>query len=248
MTIPKVFISYSHDNLEHKKWVLEFAIKLRNSGIDAIIDQWELQAGDDLPSFMEKQLTSADYIFMVCSKEYVTKANSGIGGVGYEKMIITSEFLKNIDTNKIIPIIRQNGTTEVPNFLKTKLYINLSSNVDFEFGFDELIRTVHKSPLYKKPQIGNNPFSSSEKVYPEKSHDSLRELMSLLIIDFEKGEDYSNYIRVVERMSISRVYLDMVLKDAISKRLVFIDEYNDLFLTDKGKEYSIQHKLVKGDN
>lgn len=48
MTIPKVFISYSHDSQEHKKWVLEFATRLRNSGVDAILDQWELQPGDDI--------------------------------------------------------------------------------------------------------------------------------------------------------------------------------------------------------
>ena len=37
-----MFISYSHDSLEHKKWTLELAIRLRNNGIDAIIDQFEL--------------------------------------------------------------------------------------------------------------------------------------------------------------------------------------------------------------
>jgi hypothetical protein len=48
MKIPKVFISYSHDSQEHKKWVLDLATRLRNNGVDAIIDQWELRAGDDL--------------------------------------------------------------------------------------------------------------------------------------------------------------------------------------------------------
>jgi hypothetical protein len=56
MKIPKVFISYSHDSQEHKKWVLDLATRLRNNGVDAIIDQWELRAGDDLPHFMETHL------------------------------------------------------------------------------------------------------------------------------------------------------------------------------------------------
>jgi hypothetical protein len=29
MKIPKVFISYSHDSQEHKKWVLDLATRLR---------------------------------------------------------------------------------------------------------------------------------------------------------------------------------------------------------------------------
>ncbi|WP_356741458.1 toll/interleukin-1 receptor domain-containing protein [Pseudoalteromonas sp. APC 3250] len=59
MSTPKVFISYSHDSQEHKKWVLDLATRLRNSGVDAIIDQWELRPGDDLPYFMETHLADS---------------------------------------------------------------------------------------------------------------------------------------------------------------------------------------------
>ena len=37
-----MFISYSHDSQEHKKWVLELAYRLRNNGIDAILDYLHL--------------------------------------------------------------------------------------------------------------------------------------------------------------------------------------------------------------
>jgi hypothetical protein len=87
MKIPKVFISYSHDSVNHKKWILELATRIRNNGIDAIIDQWELQPGDDLPYFMKTHLSDSDKIIMVCTEKYVKKANAGTGGVGYEKMI-----------------------------------------------------------------------------------------------------------------------------------------------------------------
>ena len=107
MEIPKAFISYSYDSQEHKKWVLELATRLRNNGIDAILDQFELQAGDDVPHFMETNLAKADKILMICTDRYVQKANEGTGGVGYEKMIITSNLMQNIDESKIIPIIRQ---------------------------------------------------------------------------------------------------------------------------------------------
>src|SRR5260221_13790337 len=123
MNIPKTFISYSHDSLEQKKWVLDLAIRLRNNGIDAVLDQWELTAGDDLPHFMEQNLSSADYIIMICTERYVTKANQGTGGVGYEKMIITSNLMSKINENKIIPIINQNETFLTPILLTTKLFI-----------------------------------------------------------------------------------------------------------------------------
>ena len=100
-TPPRVFISYSHDTAIHKEWVLKFASTLRNRGIDAVLDQWDLIPGDDLPHFMETNLADSDYILMICTETYVQKANKGTGGVGYEKMIITSSLLGNIDNNKI---------------------------------------------------------------------------------------------------------------------------------------------------
>ena len=152
MTTPKVFVSYSHDSQDHKKWVLDLSTRLRNNGVDAIIDQWELKPGDDLPHFMETHLANSDYVLMICTDRYVTKANFGIGGVGYEKMIVTAELMRNIDSNKVIPVIRQQGTHNVPTFLKTKLFLDFSRDDDFEFNFDELIRTLHNSPCMRNHQ------------------------------------------------------------------------------------------------
>ena len=216
MSIPKVFISYSHDSQEHKKWVLDLATRLRNSGIDAIIDQWELKPGDDLPHFMETHLANSDYVVMVCTETYVTKANKGIGGVGYEKMIITADLLANIDSNKVIPIIRQNGSHSVPTFLKSKLFINFSHSGNYEYSFDELVRTFHGAPLFQKPEIGNNPFTPVEDLRPEKSGDALRELMAIVISDYEKGEDWSNYRTIVRKISTSRIMLETLISEAIS--------------------------------
>ena len=119
MNPPRVFVSYSHDSITHKKWVLDFATTLRNRGVDAILDQWDLRPGDDLPHFMETQLENSDYALMICTEKYVEKANAGEGGVGYEKMIMTSSMLSRIDSNKVIPIIRQNGSNNRPTFLKS---------------------------------------------------------------------------------------------------------------------------------
>lgn len=38
---PKVFISYSHQNVEYENKILEFANRLRSEGIDANIDLYE---------------------------------------------------------------------------------------------------------------------------------------------------------------------------------------------------------------
>ena len=96
MAAPKVFVSYSHDSPDHKQWVLDLATRLRTCGVDAILDQWDLGPGGDLPHFMEQSIANSVRILMICTERYVQKANAGTGGVGYEKMIVTADLMRQI--------------------------------------------------------------------------------------------------------------------------------------------------------
>ena len=107
MESPKVFASYSHDSVEHKEWVLYLCTKLRENGVDVILDQWDLGAGDDLTLFMEKGVRDSDRVLVICTDTYVRKANAGEGGVGYERLIVTAQITRDLGTKKFIPIIRQ---------------------------------------------------------------------------------------------------------------------------------------------
>ncbi|HCZ9033972.1 toll/interleukin-1 receptor domain-containing protein [Vibrio alginolyticus] len=248
MNVPKVFVSYSHDSIPHKNWVLSLATNLRAAGIDAILDQWELTAGDDLPLFMERHIANSDYILMICTDNYVVKANSGKGGVGYEKMIVTSDLMASIDSNKVIPIIRQKGANEVPIFLKTRLYINMSNDEVEEFGFDELIRTIHGSPLYKKPTLGKNPFESGEVPQPQKAvpaSDSLKELMKNVIHEYNQtNQPYILYKNLLESATFSRIMLDFEIDKAVNKGLITKDSDGDVILTDVGRRYAVDNDLA----
>lgn len=244
MTVPKIFISYSHDTLEHKKWVLELATRLRNNGIDAIIDQFELKPGDDLPHFMETHLAEANNIIMVCTERYVEKANSGEGGVGYEKMIITSNLLKKIDENKVIPIIRQNGEANLPTFLKSKLYINFSKNDDFESNYDDLVRAIHKSPLFEKPPIGNNPF----KPVLKESLDGDRKLLDQVLKICAEQQGTSSYVYSNDMsriLGISQVMFRVLITKL--NELGYTKWYSGngtLSVTQKGLMYAFENKLI----
>jgi hypothetical protein len=246
MSIPRVFVSYSHDSQEHKKWVLEFATRLRNSGVDAILDQWELQPGDDLPHFMEQNLASSDRVLMICTERYVEKANAGSGGVGYEKMIITADLMKSIDSKKVIPVIRQVGTHAVPTFLKSKLFLDFSRNDQVEFAFDELVRTLHGAPLFVKPSIGNSPFSPVAENPPERQGDGVLELMKGLVFAFEQQtHDYTMYELLVKNSGISRIMLDVLIDQAKDDGLITQDKDRTVRLTKKGKQYAVHHKLTR---
>ncbi|EGR1568006.1 toll/interleukin-1 receptor domain-containing protein [Vibrio parahaemolyticus] len=245
MTAPRVFVSYSHDTLDHKKWVLDLATRLRHAGIDAIIDQWELGAGDDLPHFMETQLAKADRVIMVCTDNYVSKANKGAGGVGYEKMIVTASLMTNIDDNKVIPIIRQRGTHDVPTFLKSKLFIDFSRDGDFEAVIDDLIRAIHGEPLYKKPEIGNNPFQSAEDKPAKKNNDAKMEVFKTLLTYYDAGHDHVSSSSISRYTGMSRILCEIYLNEFIGDALVKQNVINNYVITDKGRLFALQQGLLE---
>ena len=55
MNSPKVFISHSHDSESHKAWVLRLATALRDNGVDAVLDRWDLSPGQDTAAFTSSQ-------------------------------------------------------------------------------------------------------------------------------------------------------------------------------------------------
>jgi hypothetical protein len=159
---PRLFISYSHDDQAHKDWVLMLATRLVANGVDVLLDQWDMRLGSDLPRFMETGLSGADRVLAVCSTAYVDKSNRGQGGVGYEKMVLTGQLMRDITADRIIPVIRNNASSDVlPTFLLSRLYVDFRAEEVFEARYAELLRDIHDLPVAPRPPLGLNPFAQS---------------------------------------------------------------------------------------
>lgn len=244
---PRAFISYSHDSAAHKKWVLDFATTLRNRGVDAILDQWDLKPGDDLPVFMEENLVAADHVVMVCTPRYVQKANTGEGGVGYEKMIMTASSLSKIKANKVIPIIRESGEPLTPTFLGTKLYIDFTKDSENEFSLDELLRHLLGAPLYQKPEIGKDPYRPLEKARPDPTSDGIRDLMTVLAKAIDSTSlGYVSITLLKKHSKMHILTLSKYIGLAVSSGLIrSYDNGAKIFITSKGLSYLNEHGIVE---
>jgi hypothetical protein len=162
MSAPKAFISYSHDSSAHKDWVLKLGIDLRAKGVDVVLDQWDLVAGQDVSMFMQRGISEADRVIMICSSAYVAKSEQGVGGAGYERLIVTAEVVNSIDTIKFIPILRgASCSKKTPSFLGPRMYIDFENDSDYELKLIELARQIHGAPAISKPPLGPNPFSGT---------------------------------------------------------------------------------------
>ncbi len=169
---PKVFLSYSHDSEEHKEWVYKLATALMEKGIDTILDQWDLELGANLAKFMENGLLESDRVLVVCTDNYNKKSNDGLGGVGYENNILTSELMLNQNTTKFIPVVRAVSTqVKTPRCLATRMYIDLSDDSDLENSYKQLIHEIYGLKLKPKPKLGKNPFIEPPSTIPVLNED-----------------------------------------------------------------------------
>ena len=137
--VSKVFVAYSHDSDEHKNWVANFSRELRSYGINVVLDQWDLEYGDDVTLFIESNIRDAKKVLIICTDKYIEKTNTPQGGAGYERMIVSRELIQNASSNKFIPIIRQSsGQTLTPDFMGVRFYADFRDDSRFEVEVEKL--------------------------------------------------------------------------------------------------------------
>ena len=166
---PRVFISYSWDSDDHKAWVASFAARLREDGVDARLDKWHVD-DSPIPSFMNSEVRKADKVLLLCTPTYQEKVHAiyqekvhameegkKVNGVGYETMLVATEWFTAGIKGKTVPVLVSGEWTEsVPSFAQSLPGFDLSAE-----DFDEEVYRRLLQRLYglqaKAPGIGSQP-------------------------------------------------------------------------------------------
>jgi len=154
---PKVFISYSWDDEAHKNWVLNLATKLKDKGVNVILDQWDLKLGGLIPKFMENSVYNSDRVICVITPNYKEKTINLHGGVGYEYSIISAKIWEEVETQKFIPLLRVGDNENIPVSLKGRMYIDMRKDSNFEDMLNKLLEDILNSPKNIKIPIEAEP-------------------------------------------------------------------------------------------
>ena len=159
---PKVFISYSWSSESHKETVREWANKLIHDGVETVLDQYNLNEGDDTYAFMESMVTdgTVTHVLIVCDKQYAEKSDVREAGVGTESQIISAAIYKRVKQSKFLPIVTQfdaAGEPYLPTFLGTRFWIDFSSPEASRRNWEQLLRVIYDKPIHKKPELGKTP-------------------------------------------------------------------------------------------
>jgi len=158
---PKVFLSYSWDSEYHQNWVKNLTNRLRENGIDATCDLYEMNPGKDNLKVMEEQIATSEFVLLICTPNFGNKANNRKGGVGYESQIISAELYEELNSYKKVKFIciLRSGKPEksIPRYLKSRYYLDFRNKQIIEENFKKLIYRLYQQSYYKKPPIGAPP-------------------------------------------------------------------------------------------
>lgn len=162
ITNPKVFVSYCWTNPEHENFVIGLAEDLVGSGVDIVIDKWNLRDGQDSISFMESMIndTTIEKVLIISDKGYADKANNRAGGVGTEAQIISPEVYASATQTKFVVVTTEKdsqGHHYVPTFYKGRIFIDMTDENNYTDSFEKILRWVYDKPVYEKPEIGKKP-------------------------------------------------------------------------------------------
>jgi tetratricopeptide (TPR) repeat protein len=154
---PKVFISYSHDSPQHMERVLEFADRLRDDGVDATIDQYEVAPPEGWPIWMARQIKQSDFVLLICTDVYLKRVERreepGKGdGVKWESVLSIQEIYDAGSNNeKFIAVLLDGAAREcIPDPLRPWPHYR----GDDEQGYLDLYRRLTNQPFVTKPDVG----------------------------------------------------------------------------------------------
>lgn len=239
---PKLFVSYSWSSPDHEEWVVQLATELRESGVDAVLDKWDLKEGDDAYAFMERMVTDPEIgkVVMICDKVYAEKADARSGGAGAEAQIISSEIYKKVSQTKFVAVVKERdaeGKPCVPTYYKSRIYIDLSDDDVYDRNFEQLLRWIYDEPLHKKPELGDKPsflagssISLGTTAAFRRATDAIRN--SKAHAKGALGDYFEAFIENLERFRISHDAgeFDDKVVESIGQFLPFRNEAVEMFL------------------
>ena len=154
---PKVFISYSHDTVEHQERVLGLAYRLRADGIAAEIDQYNTAPPEGWPLWCERQVAASDFVLMVCTETYHRRVSGdeelgkGLGIVWEARIIRQLLYDAGAVGDKFVPVLFSDAS---PAQIPTPIKAGTRYVIDTEDGYEELYRRLTGQPRLLRPTLG----------------------------------------------------------------------------------------------
>lgn len=162
-SVPRVFIS--HSSADKQRFVLPFAAKLRERGVDAWVDVWELAPGDSLVGRLFEAIDAADAVIVVISRSSIESR-----WVAEE---LDAAAIKRIQTRaRLLPLVLDDLTpSEIPAPIRHLVYEPISDLATMDTVVDRVVRSIHGT--VEKPPLGVRPRFAREELTPIQGLDAI---------------------------------------------------------------------------
>lgn len=156
----RVFVSYAHESLPHRRMVLRLCSLLRRLGVDVRVDEWDTDHRQDWFLWMIDQLKHADYVIVVASPQYRAAADGATSadvhrGVQTESAVLRSFLYRDRATwtRKLLPVILPGRSVdEIPLFLQPHCASHYIIPKISSAGARELTRVLsRRQPHHARP-------------------------------------------------------------------------------------------------
>ena len=145
MTGPKVFVSHASE--DKARFVVDFARRLRENGVDAWLDQWEMKPGDSLvDKIFEEGLRDARAVIVVLSRTSVLKP--------WVREELNASVVNRISRGtRLIPVVIDD--CEVPESLRSTVWQRVDDVNDYGESLQRILSAIFD--VNDKPTIGKTP-------------------------------------------------------------------------------------------
>lgn len=145
MDAPKVFLSHASE--DKARFVVDFARRLRENGVDAWLDQWEMKPGDSLvDKIFEEGLKEARAVVIVLSATSIQKP--------WVREELNASVVNRISRGtKLIPVVIDN--CEVPESLRSTVWQRVDDLDNYGEGLQRILSVIFD--VDDKPAIGTPP-------------------------------------------------------------------------------------------
>ena len=142
-TAPKVFVSHAS---EDKAFVLQLAQRLREDGVDAWVDKWEILVGDKLiDKIFTEGIGACDAFLIALSRASVQKP--------WVQEELDAGFVEAIERKTKLLSIRLDDCA-VPVVLTSRRWLNINPSGDYEAEYKDLLAAIfdkRERPALGKP-------------------------------------------------------------------------------------------------
>lgn len=142
---PKVFVSHASEDKD--RFVLAFATKLFDNGINAWVDKWEMKPGDKLiDKIFEVGIGGAQAILIILSRNSVEKP--------WVREELNAGVVERIKKGtKIIPLVLDDCA--IPVALQSTLYERIPDLNDYDTSLKSIVDAIYEHS--DKPPLGTRP-------------------------------------------------------------------------------------------